>query len=623
MATGSPGPVPAAAPGSAAPAPAQPAIARVALSPVEDLTDSLVGQILGGNVEIEEIDRAISASKVPASPPGVVDATKQQFAVQVGPAPAAAATPASGGTPVMVQVDEISTDEVQAIKDLVENNPNSLSTQALLGDVLTEIVKINSDYKIEIKAAFAGSPTPEVKAFTVPSAPGDTYYQLEVTYKITVKTKDGKEVKVDIPDLKREIYTTATTQETAIVAANDMKETVINLAMATVDPKYKARFENFDKTKDEAMKQRIFRINYSYDREGNPTALKSIQVGDSDKKSTDLMFKGDPKAGEYIYYRDLKTQEMHRIKTAKLTEYAGKAIYGTEQEALLNTPFVVKDDKPYERLEKSDNYDRQISDIKERIKKREDEIAELKSHFIHKPAFYQVFSSPADAPAFKQLLANLRFEKGEAVPEEELSPAKQQEIQFKGLLKQMGSKKDIEQDLKKLDAQLVQMKGGQDSAGNDVVGDPLAPIADDVEDLMEEISSLDPDFFQQTPAPTDMQRLEKCIELKEAQLNEVEELEQGIAQAKKAVNKKKSDLNNDFARLQKLLQALDSDVELLAKIKQGASDRSQDPATAGAALERAKAVLALISEKETTALEASAEASRQFIDELAQKLELV
>ena len=170
-----------------------------------------------------------------------------------------------------------------------------------------------------------------------------------------------------------------------------------------------------------------------------------------------MKVKADPEASKYVYLRDLKTQELQRVEKDQSESFTGQAFYASEEEALLKAPYVIKDDSPFDRLQKSSSVDQQIEAIKEGIRKKEAELAEIKAVFIKEPRLKLLFSAE-ETIQFRQQIANLAYERDEEVNEEELSPHMQRQIKLtenlmQGLEEAEGEDK-LEADLKILQEQM-------------------------------------------------------------------------------------------------------------------------------------------------------------------------
>lgn len=574
------------------------------LSDLEVKSDKVAQGKLTQMPPVGEWDLDFDAEQL--SPPlaSEADKTNKQIAIVVGEAPPLEA--------VQVDVKEVPIDvkDIEEIRELLENKAGDLSTQQLLSEALKKISDLNLEgCKAEIVSTLKGSPRPEVETFSVPSAPGEAYYKIGVTYQIKV-TKDGKDVKgFEKLDIEREIYTTSKTPEGAIFAANDFKRTVVELAKAHSDPAYKG-IEFDDKKKDDVMKQKSFKFNYVYNAEGKPTALQSIQA--DNKEKTELKVKADPDAKEFAYYRDLKTQELHRIKKSDAAAtFTGQAIYGTEEEALLNTPYVIKDDSPYERIASGKTFDQQIGAIKEEIKKREAEMHEIKSAFIKQPRL-KLFSSPHETVEFKQLQANLAYEKaekdGKKVPPEDmkmLSPAKQKEIE---LAKQAEELSKLEKLVKQLDEKL-------DS-------NPSYQIPTDDEKSKKVLKFIEKmtDQYKDKPEVKGkplIAQLHACLKFKQ---QESKDLASELSSAKDAVNLEKRKMNDAIVKFQNANLVLQSNLELLIKIKQGASDKAKEPTATEESRQIAENIGKSISDKEIDDLRATIEENKKFLAKIEPKV---
>lgn len=570
----------------------------------DDKADQVAGKLLQPNaqlqVKVEEDLVPAAAAQAPAAP-----------------APAVPKNPAA---------------TIQAIEELAKNDNDTLSTQQVLSEIL---LKVRADgYQAEIVSKLKGSPKFEVETFSVDSAPGETFYKVGVSYEIKVQLGHGQEETLVI---ERDIYTTSKTPEGAISTANNFKETVVNLAKASSDPAYRGRFEAFagleDGKKKAVMGQRSFKFNYDYDKEGNPVSLRSIYASDKDKKEIDLEVKKDPEASKYVYYRDLKTQELRRVERDQPETFTGQAIYGSEEEALLKAPFVIKDDSPFDRLEKSSTVDQQIEAIKEGIKKKEAELAEIRAAFINEPRLKLLFSAE-ETTEFKQALANLAYERDEEVNEEELSPAMQNQIKLtEKLMEELpeldelkGKTDKPETDLKILEAALDR-KRGRTKKTTKAEGETIKEVMNAMKDEYPD----DPVLNLQKSAKF-VDKLERCIELKKEELKHLgisrrQEKEKEIAalreEIKKAEDKtkvEKRDLNDQLAKFQNVSQALENDLVQLQKLKAGASAKLQDPQATKEAQQVARSVDKQITDKEISELEAAVEKNDDFIEDILEKL---
>lgn len=352
--------------------------------------------------------------------------------------------------------NSLSDKQIKAIQKLVKNKKGDLTTQKVLSRILKKIKAAGPGYEAEIVAVFKGNQKPQVKGFTLPSAPGKLFYKLGVSYQINVKASGKKVHALSIPKIRREIFTTATNPEEAVLAAQDYKETIIDLALKSSGQKVKGRFDRLSKLqgKDEkrAMKQKSFTFHYARDFEGIPTALSTIGVTKG-KKTIDIEVKSDSHSNDYIYCRDLKKQELRRVKKNTSKTLTGKAIFATEYEALLHAPYRLKEKAPYRRLETSNTFEEQISAIKNDIKKKSIEMERIKEKFIQKP-YFSFISKPIETVEFKQMIANLQFEKGASIPEKELSPTVRQELTLQKKIAKIGKGQDVSQERAMLFQQL-------------------------------------------------------------------------------------------------------------------------------------------------------------------------
>lgn len=309
-------------------------------------------------------------------------------------------------SPAIPLTDQQVLQKIDHIKDLAQNNSGSLSSQALLGEILKEVTQLGTGFNLIITPSL----NPKLETFTVPSAPGDAYYKVGISYELML-TKDGNKIgSGDIPTIERDIYTTSKTTEGALFAANDFKKTIVELAKMSSDQSYKGRFDNFKTSGqaklDEALKQRTFKFSYNFDEKGVPRSLLSIHGSDNNKSEIDLMVSPDSEASKYIYYHDDKGQ-VQRLEKASAGTLSGKAIYGSEEEALLNLRIQIDEKDPFKRLAESQNLDQQLADIKARIKRKVETLAESKALFMSKKLF-----SFSDTQEFKDVVTNLAYKPG-------------------------------------------------------------------------------------------------------------------------------------------------------------------------------------------------------------------
>lgn len=287
----------------------------------------------------------------------------------------------AGEALVLETESELKSKAAQKITDLIAAEGTILSTQALLGKILgsPEIKKLREDkgFVVEIEAKIKGDPQFEVEPFTTPSDPDKTYYKTDVSYKIKLfknglKVDDWAGAKID-----REIYTTSTNPSEAILAANDFKNTIVNLAKINSGDTTVQSLTLKDEIKDDVMKQKSFKFQYSY-HNGKISSLKEIHFGEKNLYNKEAI-------KDHMFYRGLGTQRLETIKKDEQRGYTGYEIYASETEALLSAPFkIIQDAKAdYTRMLGSSNIEQQIQDIKDQLVKKEAEISELKKNFVN------------------------------------------------------------------------------------------------------------------------------------------------------------------------------------------------------------------------------------------------
>lgn len=605
-------------------------VARSAIDQANALTDEIeLKDGAGGSpVQVDAAQRAISiagnqihAPSGPPSGPPVGDA-EQQGAGPLDPVPPlASALPA----PPLTNAEKI-----QKIKDLVNAPDATKSTQEILKEVMVLGRDLGADYNIRIESVLDKNKEGKFKAetFSSKSRPDDTFYKVGIRYEIRITKKAGGKADgvvdsdLDIPAIERDIYTTSKTPEGAIVAAKDFTKTVIHLAKRASDPSYKEGFENYDKV-DDALKMRSFRFNYHYEN-GRPLFLDSISGGQKGKPEIEMRLKQEK---DYFYYRDLGTNELKRIKKSESGPVEGRAIYGSETEALLESPYVVSDASIFERIAGSSSPGQQISDIKERIKKTEQELADLKALFAHQGFVH----SGEDASQFRQFLADRDYAKGKQISENELS----QEMQdFIGLQERIQKNSALAQELglyDKLNDELESLLHQQEAYPDDQFSLNLDDLTD--VDLKQIIDSIlrghqgDPAFEGIDRTKIGKKAFERCLEIKREEIAlHKDENGEGIAlkaeyvEAKKKLDLKHKEFYNKLAAIERGNAQLLSELERLKQLRSSAEAEMYEPTATDEARQTASMIFDSVSEKELAKLEASTSKNRDFIKRLYEKL---
>jgi len=510
--------------------------------------------------------------------------------------------------PLVAPVDPPLTNaqKIARIKELAQETDSDRSTQEKLKDILTLGKELGEDYEIRIDSVLDKNNEGQYRTetFFAQSRPDDTYYKISVSYEIEIMKKAGGEddgvqqEDLSIPSIKREIYTTSKTPEGAIVAANDFAKTVIHLAKRGSNSSYN---EGFDDYPDDALKLRAFRFNYNYDN-GRPTRLLSIESIEKDKKEIKMTAK---KENEYFYYRDLGTNETKRSKRSEMGDLKGKAIYGSEIEALLEASYVVSDDSIYERIEGSKAPAILISEIKEGIKKREVEIETLKAIFVKQG----LLQSGKMSEGFQQFLLDVDRAAGNDIPEENLSPGMKELIGLENMLAQgLVDKNALEEDQDKLKELQVRLHD-----------DPLASIDQDTLDIIEMMirtydggSALEPAVVQQ--------KLEWCLEMTEMRLNEFDQIEKKVKAAKDVLVQKHKEFYNGLVALKRGTALLQSELDRLILLREGAANKMTDVTATEEALQKASAIFEAVTEKDLGELKKSISASESIIDKIQRSM---
>jgi hypothetical protein len=429
-----------------------------------------------------------------------------------------------------------------------------------------------------------------------------------VTYTIKKLTKsDGSTV--DLADplvMTREIYTTCKKDkpEEAILTAHAFKKTVVDLAQAKADPAYGGQIKVADPAKaDDIMKQKSFKFGYSY-TEGTLPVLKSIKT----EGNIALQYTKPVKDEEHVYSRKLGSEKVKLVPRAEAA-YTGRVIYASEEEKLV-ARYRLKDEAPFERFANcttNADADQKLDMIKNAIMKREEEMAGIKAKFII--SSYNPFTKGNETDEFKQLQANLDYERAVEKPEDltKLSPAMQnliaKEKEKAELELDLGAKQNIESELQEL---------------KNAAADPSASINDATSILMYSIGlAHEADFSSLT---NDSEKLQKCIDIKEAELDKFTKLETDLSALKEKTDAEKSKMNADIAKFQHGHHVLEHNLETLKKIKVGAEAKElSDPLASNEARAVAQHVKKSLT-AEITRLEAAINENADFLNKTIPKL---
>lgn len=238
-----------------------------------------------------------------------------------------------------------------------------------------------------------------------------TFYKVQAKYTLPV-TINGQNKAVEFT---RPIYTTATNVETAIFAASQYKEAVIQLAQAPLDNtdynNPNARVKNYSQIPVDKRSlindERSLRFHLSYDANGKPKSADYFYAG-LQNQAPKIEWGTRPAAQKYV--RDVTTMEIKGLLQQDPVPPSLKQIlYPSEAEALLDTPYIIplstdeeSANATYERLEKTPE---RFAELRAEVEKKEKEIKELQEKFKKK----SFFGGPLqDTTEYKELKAGIQ-----------------------------------------------------------------------------------------------------------------------------------------------------------------------------------------------------------------------
>lgn len=529
-----------------------------------------------------------------------------QIKPDISLAPLVQSVPANDLKKSVPTIDQKKLDD---IRNRIANPDPKLSSQAFLSEIAKDLHAAfggHPDIEIIIESELAkgNNGRYETEPFTLPNKPDETFYKTSVTYTFKVKNKgNGADIPLNGGDIsvKRDAFTTSTTPENALLAASKFKETVIQLALNNAIDGYKGRLAGLPDKKDQkyntVMTQRNFQFNFASDAAGRTTtALTSIQVG-THKLNLDV----DPKTKSYRYVYDIDSGELERIgKNETKVKKANQTFvyFDTEEEAFINIKPVIKNDDFFDRLERSSkSIEQHIEEIKEDIKKKELEFAEIKSMFIKKPLIRLFSTEGKSTKQFEEYLADLTYDSQSKIDEKQLSLNKQFFIQTKKGLDEYISRvgQDQEKDLKILE-ELVKPNSQPSEEANKIIDKIVAA---------HQLPNKDVDQIIQTVKMDQRQIAGLRTELSELEIE---------------IGKEQATFNRDLAKLTDLNKNLDRQLEQLKDARKKAESILQDPQKQP---QKAQAFLKAFSNTEIAKLEKNIASNQKLIKGILNRLDLI
>lgn len=481
---------------------------------------------------------------------------------------------------------------IAAIREKLTQGDSNLSTQKLLGHIVKQLRELGYEPTIESQLAKSDDISFGLEKYTLPSSPDEAYYKIPVSYTIKVAGED-----LQLPNLQRVIFTTSTDSETALSAANRLKETVTNIAMGKTE-----KLDGYEKLDDEKRSelndQRTFSFRFSYNVAGQPTALLSVLVETKNKET--LEFKVKEEKSKYEYLHTFGSTEIIKVEKGKILPKAGQTVFATEEEALAKIPYTVKDHDYFDRLEnKKKPLGEHIELIEADIKNIERRLSVVKESF-KKDAVFNWFRGKK-TQEFKEMLANISAEaslaNGGNIDMTPLSPSMRNYVLARHELKQFNGNPTDD---------LYQLQAIKDRSAEGMNAEDLL--------LLHTLAS-----HHQLDNPT----LDQLIEVTTKENEKLNDLKKEIQHLQLAIANEQAPLNAKLTEMQKLKYQLSIEVDHLETIRKGAQEIVNDPSKPQEAKAIANKALADLTQTKIDRLKQKGETHQKFIDAIVKRLNLI
>jgi hypothetical protein len=485
---------------------------------------------------------------------------------------------------ILVNGDEIKEKETEAhpatipraeklkeIQDEVSKiDPDKESTQSILGRIVNKLQGLYPDKKVTIEAEFETSGGyPATESYKIPDDPNpdNRYYRIKVTYTVKVEGEDVSTIK----PIDRVIKTNATTPENAVLIASKFKDNVIQIAENFGTPPEGISSKQYEELKS----QRTFGFNFDKDAAGRPVSLRSIvTAGKPKENSIEFKLKQNPRKADF-YALDLETgryDAINREDRIKRGKTGKTAYYETEEEAILNARYTVKNENFLDRLKNgSKPFQQNIEDLKELIERDEKELGKVKKAFFDHRLF-DLFRGKT-TKEFKQYIAGREYEEKEASTDfENLSPTMQEYVNTKRKLEEwdrVHQDDDIQQKvelefLKKMAVELAPAKKTEEEekVKTDVTKKVITDkdALDKLKQLADKYNVTNSDEYNLSFVKTLLAEVNKESQAREP-------LSQKVNELKSAILEEQASFNSALTKLHALNNKLERQFEQLQQVK--------------------------------------------------------
>lgn len=488
----------------------------------------------------------------------------------------------------MVEEEDVTAQQVfltlAQIQALAAANDPTKSTQSILAEIAKNLSVLYPGSKIVISKTIGDNGRYQPQRFTHPKSADMICFKATAHYKVEVEG-----VQVSIPTITRDIYTTSSNEDDAISAAAMLARILIGLAKKDANLADDIQGLPTDQNQyNSIMNMRAFSFKVSPDWEQGSLTFFAGKTELKFKKNED-----ESLLKEYVYDKDTDTLE---VIEGERPDSQGRNLvyYSSEEEAILNINHQIKNDDLYQKLEKdpSKSIQNLVEDLKEEIKQKEIEIAELKTVFESKPRFKYFGGKKEITKQFQQFVAGLAPKKAKP---EDLSPAMQaylnKENELKVLVTKYGSDQANELDtLKKL---------------QNIPSEASHPI-DEETTLMQKIAQ-DHALTGNPPEISDL------IAAKEQEQKDIQDARQEIDSLKKEVIKEQAYFMKALNQMENLNRELNRINNTISQTISKANDELNDPSGDH---KKAKVFLKALAASDLKALNTRIDDNRAFITKI-------
>lgn len=506
-----------------------------------------------------------------------------------------------------------------------------LSTQELLRKFINSMKKTPRALpnSLKIKSKFQADPQGKVVVEPYPlkiDGKEKIFYKVQAKYTLEM-TVNGSIEKVE---LNRPIYTTATTPELAILAASQYKAMVTDLAKDPLDTSTSytnSKVDGYDSLsvdkKRLIQKERSFRFHFSYDTDGKPKKVDYVQA-DLPNQPQPIKLNWNPKPKRPSsssslpkeYKRDLSSFELKRldpIPNRSIREF----IYSSKEEALFDTPYVIKmeGNTAYEYVSK---HSERIGEIAEKIKEKEKEFEEILEKFKQKAFFFS--KDKQETQAYRELQASVK-----ALEILKLDEAGVASGTLNDLYKLSREKAELVEHYRTVKAQLMAQKAAHPNLEADLInlpyyknnraGNPLSNK--EIQNLQRIAGEYHHPVHLDTNSTPD--QIQALIDLVTTQKTEIAQKEARLKQIKATIPQEQDEFKKDFLKLTKIHEDIQHLLSELESIKQGAEAKATNSGTQPEELTKATEIKKQVGQPLLVSAEKSTK-RKAFIDELRAKL---